>query len=179
MPQYSDFVERIFLQPNLLGKLCPTAPLLWELPKRIRDAEPQAISGGKTVTDQSVFALVRGALFFAVDDLDAAHRIFQDEKSDLGSYCHGMLHRREPDFENARHWFRRAGRQPFFQRLHREAAEHSAVMSRQSTWDPYLFTGECGQARHGAEEKNTELTRLQRTEFEVLFDYCWRQAVEG
>ena len=176
MPQYSDFVDRILAQPNMLEKLTPSEPLLWSLPSRVRDADDEAISGGREIKNRAAFVLVRGALFYGVDALSDAHRIFQDDATDLGAYWHGMMHRREPDFDNARYWFRRAGRLPFFTRLHRETAEHSAVMARQLSWDPYLFTGECEQARFGAVEKNKELTKLQAAEFEILLDYCWRQA---
>jgi hypothetical protein len=49
-------------------------------------------------------------------------------------------------------------------------------MARQSSWDPYLFTGQCEQARFGDHELVKELAALQRVEFEVLFDYCWRES---
>ena len=54
--------------------------------------------------------LFQGGLWYAVDELDRAHGIFQDDPSPEGSYWHGMLHRREGDFFNARYWFQRAGR---------------------------------------------------------------------
>ena len=179
MPHRSDFIDRLLYQSDLLGKLWPSEPLAWDLPKRVREADDATIAGGRPIVDAAALAMVRGGLLYAVDALDPAHRIFQEEKSDLGSYWHGMMHRREADFDNARYWFRRAGRLGFFGKLHAAASEHSAVMARQSSWDPYLFTGECEQARFGATEQIPELVKLQRTEWEEVFGYCWRRAVGG
>ena len=39
-----------------------------------------------------------------------AHAIAQADPSDLGSWCHGIVHMLEPDESNARYWYRRAGR---------------------------------------------------------------------
>lgn len=176
MPRYSDFIDRIFLQPDLLTKLCPKEPLDPLLIIRIREADDETLGGGAPHRNKAMWAMVRGGLLYAVDALDPAHRIFQDKPSDLGSYWHGMMHRREGDFDNARYWFRRAGRLPVFQRIHQAVAEHSGLFAKQSTWDPYLFTGECEQACFGAPEKAPELAAVQRAEWEVLFDYCWREA---
>ena len=176
MKSYSDFIDLIFLQDDLLKKLMPSEPLSTALLLRVRAADDAAVSGAKAIGDAGNFALVRGGLFSAIDALDDAHAIFQDAKGDLGAYWHAMLHRREGDFENARYWYRRAGVLPCFAALHRAASEFSADMARQANWDPYLLTGECEQARHGAEESVAQLVRLQRVEFDGLFDYCWRQS---
>ncbi len=120
--------------------------------------------------------MVRAALLYGLDEPDAAHRIVQAEDGDLAAYWHGMIHRREPDFENARYWFRRAGRLPCFGELQRKVAVYSADAARQSNWDPYLFTGLCEQHRFGDDALTGELLRMQQDEFEVLFDYTWRQA---
>jgi hypothetical protein len=176
MNTYSDFVDRVFLQEDLLRKLVPqesSAPLLV---RRVREADDATISGGLTAGDPAVFALIRGGLYYAVDAIHEAHVVFQEASGDLGAYWHGMVHRREGDFENARYWFRRAGKLPFFDSLHHAACEHSAVMARQANWDPYLFTGECEQARFGAEEGIKQLAALQLIEFEGVFDYCWRKS---
>ena len=53
--------------------------------------------------------LLEAFLLYALDDIHAAHSIFQEEDSFFGSYGHGMMHRREGDFWNANYWFRRAG----------------------------------------------------------------------
>ena len=126
-----------------------------------------------------MFALVRGGLFYALDALPEAHAIFQEASDDRGAYWHGMLHRREGDFDNARYWFRRAGVLPFFAEVHREACAHSEAMARQANWDPYLFAGQCEQVRFGDADLAGEMQALQRVEFDAIFDYCWRQSVPG
>jgi len=175
MTPYSDFVDRVFLAEGLLTQLLPKDITDRDIWRRAKEADDAKIAGG-TIGKPAAFGLVRGALLYALDDLDGSHQFFQDDHSDLGSYWHGMLHRREGDFDNARYWFRRAGSLPIFDTLHHEAALFSSNMSRQMTWDPYLFTGLCEQARFGAEDEVKELPRLQRAEFDVLFDYSWRQA---
>src|SRR5687768_4394484 len=86
MPPYSDFIDRILLQPDLLKKLYPTEPLDYSLVSRIREADDATISGDATLQPKAAWKMVRGGLLYAVDALDPAHRIFQDEPSDLGSY---------------------------------------------------------------------------------------------
>ena len=176
MKRYSDFVDRVFLQEGLFRKLVPTEAADHDLVLRIRAADDATLSDGKTPGNPAAFALIRGGLFYAADAIHDAHQIFQDASGDLGSYWHGMMHRREGDFDNARYWFRRAGTLPVFGALHHTASAHSPVMARQLNWDPYLFTGECEQARFGETESLKELAALQRAEFEELFDYCWRQS---
>lgn len=177
MASYSDFIDRLLLNPDLLKKLIPTEPLSWELPAKIREASDELLAGGQKITGAKIFALVRGALLYAADANDMAHRIVQDDPGDLGSYWHGMVHRREGDFDNARYWFRRAGRLPVFAKMHGAAAEVSANMARQETWDAYLLTGMCEQAKFGDTDAAAECVRLQRVEFEQLLDYCWRKSV--
>ena len=177
MSGYSDFIDRLLLNPDLLRKLTPTEPLGWDLPEKIRDASDEMISGGKEIADAKMFSLVRGALLNAVDALDAAHRIFQDDPGDLGSYWHGVMHRREGDFDNARYWFRRAGRLLIADKLHAASAQDSSNMAKQSSWDAYLLTGMCEQAKFGDTDAIAECVRLQRIEFDHLFAYCWRKSV--
>ncbi len=176
MQSYSDFVDRVLIREDLLRNLQPSEPSDREALRRILAADDQLIAGGKAVGNTKMFALVRGGLLYAVDGIEQAHPIFQKAESDEGSYWHGMVHRREGDFDNARYWFRRAGTLACFAALHGAAARHSPTMARQPNWDAYLFTDECEQARFGAEELTPELAKLQRVEFNSLFDYCWRQS---
>jgi hypothetical protein len=43
-------------------------------------------------------------------DWDGAHRIDQDDASQLGSWAHGIVHMLEGDLPNADYWYRQAGR---------------------------------------------------------------------
>ena len=176
---YSEFVDRLLSQEDLLKVLIPSDPLDRDLVHRLREASDNLLAGEKILADSQMFALVRGGLFYALDALPDAHAIIQEAGDDEGAYWHGMLHRREGDFDNARYWFRRAGVMPFFSEMHRAAGAHSDTMSRQSNWDPYLFTGQCEQARFGADELAGEMAALQRIEFNAIFDYCWRQSALG
>ena len=41
---------------------------------------------------------------------DAAHKIVQQDSSQLSAWLHGVIHQEEGDLPNARYWFNRAGR---------------------------------------------------------------------
>lgn len=179
MQRYSDLVDSLFAHNELLRRLQPSEAFDVPFLQRLRAANDATILAGKPLRDAQMFALVRGGLLYAVDAIDEAHVVFQNVPGDFGAYWHGMVHRREGDFDNARYWFRRAGALPVFATLHRAASGVSADMARQGQWDPYLFTGQCEQCRFGASEIEKELSALQRIEFDALFDYCWREAISG
>ena len=46
-------------------------------------------------------------------DWEAAHNCAQDDHSELGSWMHAYLHRKEGDIGNARYWYSSAGRSVF------------------------------------------------------------------
>lgn len=177
MIRYSEFIDRFFRSSELLKTLIPGGPLAWNLPGDIGEADDATLLGGKKVKDAKIVDLIRGGVLYAVDAIHEAHNFFQEVPGDLGSYWHGMMHRREGDFDNARYWYRRAGKLPFFSSLHSASCTHSPTMARQENWDAYLLTGLCEQAKFGAVELTGECVHLQQIEFEGTFDYCWRQAV--
>jgi hypothetical protein len=176
MGRYSIFIDQLLARLDVLQELQPKEPLFRPLSEQFRKLADDALAGGKPIVDQAQFRLARGGVLYALDELDAAHRIFQDEGSSEGSYWHGMMHRREGDFDNARYWFRRAGRLAVFSTMHAAARTASADMARQESWDPYLFTGMCEQARFGARELVPECQQLQRVEFDGVFARAWSKA---
>lgn len=179
MRSYSDLVDRLLLREGFLERLIPTESYDPALTIRIREAGHEALAGTEQIGNPAAFALIRGALFYAFDAISDAHGIFQVAHGDLGAYWHGMVHRREGDFDNARYWFRRAGELAIFAELHRAVSNHCELMARQLNWDPYVFVGQCEQARYGDPDLIKEMGRVQRLEFEVLFDYTWRQSALG
>jgi hypothetical protein len=48
--------------------------------------------------------------FLAAGDWRQAHQIVQKEESTLAAWLHGIVHTLEGDLDNARYWYRRAGR---------------------------------------------------------------------
>ncbi len=55
--------------------------------------------------------LERAIELLAAGDWQKAHEIVQQEKSELGSWLHGIVHILEGDADNARGWYRRAQRE--------------------------------------------------------------------
>ncbi len=57
-------------------------------------------------------ALAEAVLLYKAGEDDAAHEIVQAIDSPVGSYLHGILHRAEGDYSNARYWFIRSNGLP-------------------------------------------------------------------
>jgi len=56
--------------------------------------------------------LLRALDLLQAGDWHGAHAIAQADPSDLGSWCHGIVHMVEPDRSNSMYWYQRA-RRPF------------------------------------------------------------------
>lgn len=120
------------------------------------------------------------------DFLDDSHTVSQSIDTPTGSYWHGIMHRREPDYSNAKYWFRKVGDHPTFPALRSAAAEiardapshaTSDFLESQSTWDPFAFIDLAEQCAKG-QSPSAELCRaVQMAEWRILFDFCYKQAV--
>jgi hypothetical protein len=112
------------------------------------------------------------------DFLDESHTLSSWIHTPEGSYWHGIMHRREPDASNAAYWFRRVGDHPIFPALAHEA-QRLGYPGRPDRWDPFQFIDRCEQYRDSGAPEEDMLRRVQLREWELLFDWCYRQAVSG
>jgi len=120
-------------------------------------------------------AAVSGLLLLA-GCWDESHEVSQDIPSREGSYWHAVAHRIEPDSSNSAYWFRRAGEHPIFPELRRRASgilESGAPWALKPAWDPFLFIEWCDEARRApGSEKEEAALKIQRVEWELLFEWC-------
>ena len=122
--------------------------------------------------------LAKAAALLWHDHLDESHTVSQDIGSADGSFLHGIMHRREPDYSNAKYWFRRVGDHPCFPALASDATEYldaagdEALAKRLAPgghWDPFAFVDAVEAAVHYGNPGEIEsLQHVQRIEFETF-----------
>jgi hypothetical protein len=142
--------------------------------------------GAARVVDRRMAQAVLSGLWLYHDFLEESHRISQSIETATGSYWHGIMHRREGDYGNAKYWFRRVGRHPIEEALcvqaralaHEAKAGRSAdFLAKQSQWDHFRFV-DLVEESIGSGSAAEELCRgVQEVEWRLLFDHSHRMAV--
>ena len=116
--------------------------------------------------------LVRCVALIWHDDLEGSHEISQGIKSPDGSFLHGIMHRREPDYSNAKYWFNRAGEHPAFSEIALRAARTDAGrLIPVDKWDSFAMVDAVAQVAKHPESKDYRLLQeVQLIELEVLLE---------
>ena len=147
---------------------------------------PESIVAPHKPSDREMAAACLAGLWLRHDFLDESHRISQDIASTTGSYWHGIMHRREGDFDNAKYWFRRVGEHAVFAPLcvsARKLAEEAGggaeadFLRTAKRWDPMRYVDLCRTAVVTPSPHRTLCKKIQEVEWQLLFDYCYRQAI--
>ena len=140
------------------------------------------------VADVEMAACCVAGVWLLHDYLDESHTISQGIDTPSGSFWHGIMHRREGDFSNAKYWFRHVGQHPVFEALG-ERAHVAGVSPRRGCefrrnsptcgwhWDPLAFVDLCQAVVRGKSDARELCLDIQQAEWELLFDYCYREAI--
>jgi hypothetical protein len=154
----------------------------------LRSLTVEGLFAPHTIRDPNAAKCCLAALWLAYDYLDESHTLSQEVHTTDGSYWHGIMHRREPDYGNAKYWFRRVGDHPIFPQLATAAAtlaaeaKHDAAsqfLAVGESWDPYRFIDLCEAIARGRSRAEQLARAVAQAEWRLLFEHCWRQAVDG
>lgn len=178
---YAPFVAEWLSKPGL-HDLVPTKP-----PRHSSDGPTlETVFQRRPIVDYDMARACLAGLWLYRDYLHESHELSQEIETTTGSYWHGIMHRREPDYGNAKYWFRRVGRHPVFKRLGLEAKKladatgndpATEFLRSASNWDPYQFVDLCEAVQTLHLNCRSLCLQIQRLEWELLFDYSYQQAI--
>lgn len=133
----------------------------------LRDQSTEELFNGNRIRSRHDAECVRSGLFLYFSALDESHAISQRISTDSGSYWHGIMHRQEGDWGNAKYWFRRIGRHPVFAELGRLTGK---------PWDPFAFVDRCSAADAGRGDSESAIDQ-QMLEWRLLMRHCYRKTL--
>jgi len=179
--RYSPAVREL-LKPRRTPPLGAGAPVR-AAGERLRSLTVTSLFAPATVQDRMMGSACLAGLWLRFDFLDESHSLSQDIHTPDGSFWHGIMHRREGDFTNAKYWFARVRRHTVYWGL----AETGAGLARgvagapawlaRGPWDADAFIDLCEECVTGRSELTSLCESLQRREWELLFDHCYQRAV--
>ena len=124
--------------------------------------------GQRAIADSEMAECCLAGVWLLHDYLDNSHTISQRIDTAEGSFWHAIMHRREGDFSNSKYWFRHVGQHPVINAL-------GALPN--ANYDPYEFVDQGQAVVRGKSDARDACLDIQQAEWELLFDYCYQEAV--
>lgn len=181
---YSKAVDRLLAIPceMPLKVVTPNDPGLTAL----SSLALEELFEGHTIADRAMAKAAEAALYLRFDSLDGAHAIINDLDSSTGSLLHGILHRREGDYPNARYWMHQAGNHPIYNYLAQgagailaklEGLNEERLSSQIDEWDAIYYIKLCEQSEEAGGELAAFCGQVQDLEWQILFHFCYQSAI--
>lgn len=190
-PAIAEVVEKLEAG-NPLPTLVPQKAWNSELTDALESTSLDALFDGESLKNTTFAEAIKSGLLLWNDALDESHTISQELENQTGSYWHGIMHRREPDYSNSKYWFGRVGTHPIFPELRKRALELfeatpnpsdaltdiGQTIASQESWDAYQLIDWCEAAEGDSDSDVTRfLQQIQAEEIKLLLAYSYQNAV--
>ena len=190
-PAIAEVIEKLETG-NPLPTLVPQEAWNTELTDALESASLDELFQGESLKNSTFGDAIKSGLLLWNDALDESHNISQGLSNQTGSYWHGIMHRREPDYSNAKYWFGRVGTHPIFPQIRERAlailnetpdpsdalARVAQTIETEAQWDAYQFIDWCQAAEsESAEDVTRFLQQVQAEEIKLLLAYSYQNAV--
>ena len=113
---------------------------------------------------------IRSASLLWHDHLEESHEISQGLHDADGSFLHAIMHRREPDYPNAKYWFNRTGDHPSYPEIHKRIEaipSGNDLLGKSINWNAIEMVDAVCRAQPSSQEYYL-FQQIQQIEIEVL-----------